>query len=105
MRYAGRPAKALIMNDLRKPLDSAEFLRYIKRMNERTYALTDDEANAVKDVIRTVGTTKYRRVILETALTTGRKPSQLDKLLDSAFIKLGNGRLTVTTDKDEWGPK
>lgn len=74
-------------------------------MNERPYTLTDDEANLIKDVLKALdkpGT--HRSIVLNIARARGlRNAKTLDDLLDSAFIKLGNGRVTFIEDAHDAG--
>jgi hypothetical protein len=64
-------------------------------MNERAYNLTDDEANVIKDILKVIGHPANRRVGMQIAEEIKMPIRRFDKLLDSAFTKLGNGRVTI----------
>jgi hypothetical protein len=64
-------------------------------MKEKAYNLTDDEANVIKDILKVIGDPVNRRVGMQIAEEIKMPIRRFDMLLDSAFTKLGNGRVTI----------
>jgi hypothetical protein len=58
----------------------------------QTNNLTTDEQNVVKDILKLIG--RDENLNTQFARAVGMSPVQFNSLTDSAFEKLGNGRVT-----------
>ena len=57
------------------------------------YNLTDEEANVIKDVLKTIG--EDAKMTRACAKAAGLTEKDFNDITDKAFIALGNGRVTI----------
>lgn len=61
-----------------------------------SYSLTNEEANVIKDILKVIGHDDVMEK--QFAVGIGMTLNDFTRLCDSAFEKLGNGRLTVISE-------